>query len=289
MSRFASRVRHIWVWCLPLVVLCWHPSLVAAPAPSVASTNLCADLLLLAVADPRQIRSVSVQSQRPGLPRAALAERYPGNRGRVEELLHLKPDVALVYSGWGGRRHAGLLAERGVRLIELPYPRDWDDSLETARTVAATIGRAAAGAALAVEARGRMRALAGRLAGRRALYLRPSGGSAGAGTYVDGLMRHLGLVNLAAEAGHRGWGRFPLERLVSDPPDLFLLGYFDRRQPPSASTYARHPLFREQLARIPAVRVPGDAWGCGGLELVAAAEAIVAAVEALPSSVGGGR
>ncbi|NKN34305.1 ABC transporter substrate-binding protein [Marichromatium bheemlicum] len=272
------------------LLLCWRAPLAAAPvAPSVASTDLCADLLLLSIAAPRQICSVSVQSQRAGSPRAALAERYPGNRGRVEELLHLKPDTALVYSGWGGRRHAGLLAERGVRLIELPYPRDWDDSLETARAVAEAIGRAGAGAALVAEARGRMRALAGRLAGRRALYLRPSGGSAGAGTYVDGLMRHLGLVNLAAEAGHHGWGRFPLERLVSNPPDLFLLGYFDRRQPPSASTYARHPLFREQLARIPAVRVPGDAWGCGGLELVEAAEAIVAAVEALPVDGGVGR
>ena len=107
------------------------------------------------------------------------------------------------------------------------------------------------------------------------LYLRPNGGTAGSGTYVDAMLRLLGLRNLAADNGIRGWGNLPLEQLIADPPDLFLLGFFDQAQPQSKSRYGRHPLLADLLERIPSIRMPSSsAWGCGGLELIDAAELI---------------
>jgi len=255
----------------------------AAALPSVASTDLCGDLLLLQIADPQQIRALSNAAANPELsPLAARARGYPTNRGTVEELLLLRPEIALVYQGWTGRGYAELLDGRGVQITPLPYPVDWDTALQTARTTAALIDRAAQGAALVAAAERRMLSLAERTSPYRVLYLRPNGGSAGAGTYVDDLLRRLGLRNLATEQGLRGWGRFPLEQLVADPPDLFLLGYFDQTQPLSKSGYARHPLLRDMLARTPSVAVPAGGWGCGGLELVEIAELIVARITALP-------
>ncbi len=258
-----------------------------AALPGVASTDLCGDLLLLQIAEPDQIRSVSAAAADPALsPLAARAQGYPTNRGTVEELLHLRPEIALVYQGWTGRGHAGLLAGRGVQVEPLPYPADWDIALQTARKIAALIGRTAQGEAVVAAAMRRMRSLAERTPPYRVLYLRPNGGSAGSDTYVDDLLRRLGLRNLASEQGLRGWGRFPLEQLVAQPPDLFLLGYFDQTQPLSKSGYARHPLLRELLERTPSIAVPTGGWGCGGLELVAIAEQIVAQITALPN-VGG--
>jgi iron complex transport system substrate-binding protein len=271
---------------LPVLLVIWllPASADAADAglPRVMSTNLCADLLLVALAAPEQIVSLSRQSQDPTL--SVIADRaaaYPGNAGGVEDLLYHRPDKALVYRGWTGGRFAALLAGRGIELIEVPYPSDWDDALATARSVGKQIGRAEAGAALAAGAEQRMRELADGLPGLRALYLRPGGGSAGGDTYVDDAITRLGLENLAAAQGHVGWGAYPLELIVTHPPDVFLLGYFEQRQALTASAYARHPLLRRLLARIPTVQVPSRLFGCGGLELVGAAEAIAEQVRSL--------
>ncbi|MTW20673.1 ABC transporter substrate-binding protein [Allochromatium palmeri] len=268
------------VLILWLCVALWiTPALVLAEPqrPTVMSTNLCADLLLLRIADPAQIRSVSRQSQDARIsPVAERARAYPPNRGGVEDLLYFKPDIALVYQGWMGRRHAERLAGQGIEVIALPYTKNWADALQTARTIAARIGRAETGEALAEEFERRMQALA-RSGHERApslLYLRPSGGTAGQGTYVDDLIAQLGLRNLAAEQGVKGWGRFPLERLANTPPDVFLLGYFDQAQSPARSAYGRHPLLRSLLERTPVIELPGQAWGCGGLELLDVAEQI---------------
>lgn len=254
----------------------------AEPLPTVVSTNLCADLLLLAVGAPEQIRSLSRQAQDARFsPVAEAARAYPANAGTVEDLLYLRPDIALVYAGWNRRRHADLLAGRGTRVIELPYPKGWADALATTRQVADQIGRGAVGATLAEAADRRLTALADGTRPWRLLYLRPSGGTAGAGTFVDDLITRLGMRNLAAEQGRSGWGRFPLEDLVRAPPDAFLLGYFDQQRTAVGSAYGRHPVLRGLLARVPTLAVPARAWGCGGLELLDAAAAIRAGVDRL--------
>ncbi|MFP4280810.1 MAG: ABC transporter substrate-binding protein [Halochromatium sp.] len=258
-----------------------------APQPSVVSTNLCADLLLLRLGDPGQIRSVSRQAHDSAQsPVAERAARYPANRGAVEELLYYQPEIALTYLGWSGRPHAELLAEQGIRVVPLPYPRALEDALAMTLEIARAIDREAVGEQVVAEARARIAALSARavVAERppRALYLRPNGGTAGSETYVDALLGLLGLRNLAAEQGIRGWGRLPLERLLADPPDLFLLGYFDQAQPPSKSRYGRHPLFADLLEQVPSIRLPSrTAWGCGGLELIDAAEWIAARLDTL--------
>lgn len=269
----------------PLMATEDHTQSALAPLPSVVSTNLCADLLLLRLAAPEQILSVSYQAQDPAQsPMAPLANHYPANRGTVEELLYFKPQIALTYLGWSGRPHAELLAQQGIELVPIPYPREIEDALSMTLTIAHEIGRDSAGQQQVSQARARVNSLAERAASYRAsqtspapgaLYLRPNGGTAGSETYVDAMLQLIGLRNLAAENGIRGWGSLPLEQLVADPPDLFLLGYFDQSQPQSKSRYGRHPLLRRLLKQVPSIQMPSSsAWGCGGLELIDAAEFI---------------
>ncbi|KAA6187074.1 ABC transporter substrate-binding protein [Thiohalocapsa marina] len=258
------------------------PTAAWAELPRVASTNLCADLLLLQIAAPEQIVSVSRQSQdSPLSPVAEQARSYPPNRGGVEDLLYRSPDMALVYQGWTGRRHAELLSEQGIAVIPLPYPQTWDEALAITRQVAARIGRQQAAESVIADAEARLRTLGARPRPYRVLYLRPSGGTAGSGTYVDDLLQRLGVRNHAADLGHAGWGRLPLESLVGSPPDVFLLGYFESAQPSTQAAYGRHPLLRRLLERIPSITVPTTVWGCGGLELVTAAEHIAARLDEL--------
>jgi iron complex transport system substrate-binding protein len=257
----------------------------ARSLPTLVSTNLCADLLVLRLAAPEQVLALSRQSR--GLEQtelAAQARRYPNHRGSIEELLALKPDLVLAYAGWSGRRHARLLARRGIEIVEIPYPGGWEDARKSARELGARISRADQARQVTAAADARMTALAERIKAtatqpepQRALYLRPNGGTAGAGTYIDDLIERLGLINLASMKGIRGWGQLPLERIVLAPPELFLLGYFNQEQPIQASGVARHPLLRDLLNKTPSIGLPANGWGCGGLELLKAAEIISAA------------
>ncbi len=249
------------------------------------SIDLCTDLLLLRLADPAQIRSVSSQSQDPRFsPLAEQARRYPANRGSIEEILTLQPEIAFVHQGWRGRQWSAHLQAHGIEVIALPYPQSWDQSLSIARLMAQHLQRAEAVESMLSALKQRMDKLGGDGCraistppghqARRLLYLRPSGGTAGKGTYLDDLIRRLGQRNLAAEQGIRGWGQLRLERLISDPPDVFLLGYFDQAGVGARAAYGRHPALRTLIERIPAIWIPGQAWGCGGLELIAVAEQI---------------
>src|SRR5262249_43349455 len=68
----------------------------AAAPPSVASINLCADQLVLTVAAPEQVLTVSWLSADPEESLLATqAARYPLNYGSAEELLRFKPDVVI--------------------------------------------------------------------------------------------------------------------------------------------------------------------------------------------------
>lgn len=263
------------------------PTAVDKPLPSVVSTNLCADLLLLRLGVPEQILSVSRAAQDPAQsPVAEIAARYPSNQASVEELLYFQPEIALTYIGWSRRLHGDLLEDQGIRVVPLSYPQQIEDALSLTREIAQAIEREAVGAQEIAKAAARIEALSERFPAQRhatrALYLRPNGGTAGSDTYIDSLLALLGLRNLAAEQGIRGWGTVSLEQLILDPPDLLLLGYFDQAQPQSTARYGRHPLMQQLLAKVPSIPVPSSsAWGCGGLELIDAAELIATELEAL--------
>ena len=74
--------------------LCLGASLAHAAPPAVASINLCADQLVLALADPEQVLTVSWLSADPEESLfATAAARHTLNYGTAEELLRFHPDV----------------------------------------------------------------------------------------------------------------------------------------------------------------------------------------------------
>ena len=257
-------------------------SAVAAALPTVVSTNLCADQAVLGLAAPEQILSVSAKARDAGL--SAFAERardYPVNHGSAEEMLYLRPDIVVASRSWAGSRQGRLLAAQGIRVVTMRNPQTLAEILDNTRLLAEQLGRAETGAALVAELERRSTVLREQARELPVLYLRPNGGSAGRGTYVDEITTLLGLTNLPAAEGIAGWGQYPLELLVRRPPALFLTGFFDQPWPLHKTLYGQHPALRKLLATRPAVAVPETLWSCGNWLLVEAAERIASELAAL--------
>lgn len=247
------------------------------PLPRVMSTNLCADVLVLSLADPSQIVSVSRKSQdarRTSL--HALAQRFASNDGGAEEVIAQRPDIVLVSRRWQARHQASLFERHGIEVLTVPFPNTWEGIFSSTRHIAAQLGRAEAGDALVADVQARIARLQANPHHARALYLRPNGGSAGAGTYVDVVFQAAGVRNHAAEAGRSGWGRVALESLIADPPEVIVLSNMINDSAYARSSFSRHALMQTLLAERPLIRMAGNDWGCSNWQLIEAAEEIAA-------------
>ncbi|HEY6917211.1 MAG TPA: hypothetical protein VI381_06170, partial [Allosphingosinicella sp.] len=126
--------------------------LASAPADGapkrVASLNLCTDELLLALAAPGQIVSISHLSRKAEeTPYWRAARAYPANDGSLLSVVARKPDLVLTMGG-SGRDTARIAARIGARLLTLPYAGSLAEMKAGVRKVAAALGRGEAGESL---------------------------------------------------------------------------------------------------------------------------------------------
>jgi iron complex transport system substrate-binding protein len=245
----------------------------AEALPRVASLSVCADQFLLTLADPSQIAALSAQSRDPALSfHATEARNYPMTRGRAEEILALHPQIALSdnYANAGTLR---LLEAVGIEMIVLPDAHSIADVEQALRDIGRAIGRAAAGEAAAVALEKRRADLAATRPGNpaRALYLLPTGATAGRGTYVDEVIALAGFANDAARRGITGWHRLSLEELLLDPPPLVIMSFMDRNADAIGMSFGTNPVRERIPALAKPIDVPNALWPCAGPMLTEAA------------------
>lgn len=257
----------------------------AAPLPRLMSTNICADVLALSLADPAQIVSLSRHSQdAKRFSLAAKARQFPANEATAEDVLHFKPDLVLASRRWNARHQQALLKRHDVRIVTVPFPSDWEGIDRSTLEIGRAMGREAAAQQLLAATQARRARLQARPRPFNALYLRPNGGSAGVGTHVDAVLAAAGLRNHATALGLKGWGRVDLERILNNPPDVFITPGLVNDLAYARSGLSRHPQMKTLLERIPVVALQQNDWGCSNWQLIEAAETVAAQVDALEFS-----
>ncbi|MBV9932098.1 MAG: ABC transporter substrate-binding protein [Alphaproteobacteria bacterium] len=228
----------------------------AAAPRRVASLNLCTDELLLLIAAPKQIASVSYLSQLPEeTPLWPAARPYRRNDGSLLSVAGLKPDLVLTMGGSSGDR-AGVARRLGAKLIILPYPAGIADVEASTMKVAAALGREARGRQL-VEAMERIR----RSPPRRpvdAIYLSGGGRSVAASGTAAEWMAAAGLRQRRL-AGDRA----DLETLLVRPPAVLLRSSYRSGQFSAEQRWLSHPLARRVRAGR-ALATDGRLWTCMG-------------------------
>jgi len=226
----------------------------------VASVNLCTDELLLLLASPVQIASVSHLSQQPQeTPFWKEARRYKSNDGTLLSVLQERPDVVLTMGGRGHDRQR--IAKRlGIRTVEVPYPQTIDDVIASVRLVARTLDRQQAGEKVVAS----MVALKRSAPSRRfdALYLSGGGLSVSATGLAADWMRLAGLQQRPLRGD-----RVTLEQLLVAPPTVLLRSNYRSRQYSREQQWLSHPLASRAKARR-TLETDGRLWTCMGPSLV---------------------
>lgn len=237
----------------------------AAALPSVASINLCADQLVLSVAAPEQVLTVSWLSADPEESLlAAQAARYPLNYGSAEELLRFNPDVVIAGAYTNAFTRA-LLVRLGYKVIELEPEDSVADIARNLRLVAAAIGREERGDTLVAELHAREQQIAAARPARSpaTVVVRPGGFTVGAHSLADELMHLAGLRNVAAEQGLDRWGSLSMETLLESRPELIVLTGYRASQPSLANAVLNHPALRLVRGARRTATVPAPYWDCG--------------------------
>lgn len=244
------------------------------PASRIVSLDYCADQFVLGLADRERILALSPDAAKDFSYLRAEAAGLPTVRPRAEDVLVLQPDLVVRNYG-GGPRAAAFFERAGVPVLQIDFAPDIEAVRDRVRQAAAALGVVGRGEALIAEMDTRLaRARAG-ASGASALYLAPSGVSAGSGTFVGKLIAAAGLDNFDDGVG---WRSIPLERLAYETPDVYAVPGFEYTNHNMVWTPFRHPVAARRVQAGPALSIDGATTSCGAWFLADAVEALAAGV-----------
>ena len=230
-----------------------------AASQKIVSLNLCTDQLLLLLADPIQIASLSKIADDPNV--SFLAEKSAGfkkNRGDAEEIFVNNPDlvVAGVYTE---KATVQILQSLGVRVEIFPIEQNFDDIVKNIRKMGLLIGHSDRAKRMIDDFNFRLEELRSGISERpRAAIYSANGYTTGTDTLSGQILKTAGFRNITEEVGMSFGGTLPLETLVMLKPDLVITG----------KAYPGHSR-SEEILKHPALRpfkaiTQTDAkWVCG--------------------------
>lgn len=261
---------------LPLLALggaaLWAGAPASAPASGkpkrIVSINLCADQLVLALADRDQIAGVTrnaTDTEMSG--EAAKARGLPVIKNSAEQILAIDPDLIV---GMPASRSAPMRALKGHKynLLDLDTANTVDDIYASIRQTAVAVGHPERGEALIANMRARLARVGKPGGGKVAAYYQRRGFMTGTGTLIDDLMQRMGLVNLAAKLDKPPLSQLGIEEMVAAQPDYLIVESATDKIADQGTEMLHHPA----IANIPRISIP-QAWTvCGSAAYVQAAE-----------------
>jgi iron complex transport system substrate-binding protein len=258
------------LWVLFSLLLLVPPALADAPR-RVVSFNLCADQLVVALADPEQIAGLSPYAADPVL--SVVADKAKAFRKldwQAETTIPLQPDLVLI-GAWDRPVTRRMLTRLGFRVMAIDLVADLDAAKAEIRTVADLLGHPERGDAMIAEleaARARVARFAP-LPFRTALVVERGGFTAGPQTLATTLIAAAGLQPpVGAPSGYGGF--VPLEKLLMIKPDLVFLKDPPAQPDDQGALFFTHPALRALYPPERRIPLPTRFTMCGGPALIAA-------------------
>jgi len=283
MCHKKRRTANTWPWIVASLVgwgaLVCAPAVAAGQPPGknrgLVSIDFCADQYLLGLASKEEIQAVSFEASGPQSYYGARAEGVATVKGSMEEILLMQP--RFVLRTWrGGPRAKEIMARAGIPSFQAPYAMGIEGNIKSFAVVGERLGKADAAKAFVKENLARLAALRSlERFNLKAVYMTPSGFTAGRGTFVDDIIKLAGFDTIAEDAGINFWMSLPLEKIVKSPPDFVVATFFgDPDVHVSHWSGGRHGIYKQLMGDLPTIHVPSRYLSCGGAFAVDAAEYI---------------
>lgn len=277
-ARLRWSVAFLLVWAmLPGV----EPAFAAAPPRRIVSLNLCADGLLVALADREQVLSLSPLSRDPWTSFLARESAgYPTNIGKGEAILFTGADLVLT-GRWGAQATQSLLARQGIATLAIDEWESLEGGRAQVRMIAARLGHPERGERLIAAldaALERTRSIVP--PGRSALPLQHRGWVEGQDSLLTEILRHMGFTPHQGRLGLQGGGAARLEHLVTAPPDYAILDEAAQDVMDNGGAFLAHPALAAALPPKRRLILPLRLSICGGPSIPAAIDALAAEVRA---------
>ncbi len=247
----------------------------------VVSLNLCADQLLVALADREQILSLSPLVRDPSV--SYFVERaasYPVNPGKGEAILFTGAD--LVFTGrWGAHATRELLVRQGLAVAPLDVWDSLDVGRAQIREVARRLGHPERGERLVAKIDAALERVHNIVPpGRSVLPLQRRGWAQSRDSVLSEILRHMGFALHQERLGLPAGGLVRLEQLVTTPPDYAVLDEGTGEAVDNGSALLVHPALARAIPRERRLQGPARLLICGGPSTPAAIDALAAEVRA---------
>ena len=207
-----------------VALLLWATVTCAEPQ-KIVSLNLCTDQLLMLLADPNQIASLSKIVDDPNVSfLAKKSAEFRKNRGDAEEIFVESPDlvVAGVYTE---KATVQILQSLGVRVEIFPIEQNFDDIVENIRKMGLLVGHSDRAKRMINDFNIRLEELRSGITERpRAAIYSANGYTTGTDTMSGQILKTAGFQNITEEVGMSFGGTLPLETLVMLQPDFVITG-----------------------------------------------------------------
>lgn len=260
--------------------------LIADTAPRIASINLCADQLLLMLADPEQILTLSnLSHNKSGSWFYEKARQYPTNTGTSEEVFPLNPDVVLA-GAFDTQNTVTLLRQLGMQVEVMQVATTLEDVFSNIRIVAKAAGKAQKGEKVIADMQKRLASFSVPDSDKPlAAVYDPNGYTVGPATLRGQMIELSGWENAATRMNIQHYGSIPLETLVRMAPAALI------DSPYSPGTYSRaqalsaHPALRDSRHKRRTITLPSRMTICAGPWTLDAIEILQQARLAMNSTV----
>lgn len=264
-------------------------ALADGPPRRIVSFNLCADQLLLALADPAQIAGLSPYAVNPLL--SVMTDKavpFPRLDWDAESVVNLAPD--LVLGGPSHRPIHAMLSAMGIRVVDVALIRNIADARRQAIEVGKLVGHPERGEALArqiEQAEMRLAAMAINPP-LTALVIQREGYREGPASLASGMLSIAGLRPpdraspgaggfMAAQQG----GFVSLEHLLTNGPDVLVLQDPPREARDQGALFITHPALLTRYGPNRRIDLPERYTLCGGPPLLQGLDYLAQAIKAL--------
>ena len=227
----------------------------------IASLNLCTDELLLSLADPDQIISLTWLAREKSLSAFFEPARpYHQNNGRASDVIPLNPDLVFL-SEFSPANTLGLLKTVGIKSVVIPEPRTITQLLENIRAMSSAIDQVKKGEELISFFSSRLKSIAEDKNRQTisALMLSPGIASFGSSSVKIEILKMLNIRVLNQEKPSLANRYLSIEELTRSSPDVVIIDKYSSDYPSLSEEILRHPSIQSSLNTI---EVEAKDWLC---------------------------